>query len=183
MFTQYFETCLHRDEKMLAQYWKIIPCLKISLHNICIMFEGMLYHVWKYAYTMFQAYLHYVGRTVQTMLEYILSQNWWHFHKMFEAICSTWCLLLKMDDNFKKNCFKIVKNKNCNRVFSFFSSNILNQKKLKLWNISFYLLTFFTVSIFWNYETYESFCHIFCVCKISDSLISRNSNWKIPKCA
>ena len=140
------------------------------------MYENMLTQCFKHIYT---------------MLEELFRQCWnTYFHKIDDIF--TKCLKPFVQHGVyywkwmkikKKHCFKIVKNKNCNRVFSFFSSNILNKKKLKLWNISFYLLTFFTVSIFWNYETYESFCHIFCVCKISDSLISRNSNWKIPKCA
>ena len=64
-----FETCLHdilrhvytMMKKMHAQYWKIIPCLEISLHNILsclkacyIMYEDMFTQCFKHIYTMLE---------------------------------------------------------------------------------------------------------------------------------
>ena len=132
----------------------------------------MLHYVWRHVYTKFHAYLHYVWRLVNTMLEDMLSQINYICEAIFIQICSTWCQLLKVNENFEVFCLR-----NCSK--SKFYGAFLNIINLKLWKILFELLTFLASSIVLNFKTkfiifinlkilkpLETFCNIFCVCMI-----------------
>ena len=128
-------------------------CEDMSTQNfmhICTMFEDLLIQCWK---------------TCFHKIDYICEA-------IFIQICSTWCQLLKVNENFEVFCLR-----NCSK--SKFYGAFLNIINLKLWKILFELLTFLASSIVLNFKTkfiifinlkilkpLETFCNIFCVCMI-----------------